>query len=797
MIRNYLTIAYRNLLKHRFYSLINIWGLAIGLSSCLLISLYVVEELSYDDFHEDAERIYRVRNKFTAGEKDFDMEDVAPALVNGIREMIPQAEKTIRLEHPNPYIFKKENEILNEVTTIRSDSNFFSFFGFELLAGDPASVLATLRSLVLSKEVADVYCGKPDAGNDDAHPALGKRLAYEGEDYTITGIAEEVPSNSHLQFDAVMSNLESQIIQDRKNFWLPAGFMTYMVLQENTEPESLKADFLSMEQRYVWPLMEERLGTPRAILEERQQELGHYLVPVTDIHLITDGYLKYVYILSAIGIFLVLIACINYMNLATARSAKRAREVGIRKALGTTKTSLIGQFMSESFLITLLAMILALGLTELMRIPFNRLSGKALSMNLLQEPLWFPAILGLTLIISVLAGIYPSFYLSLFKPAEVLKGKIVRSSRSKLRNGLVIFQFGISATLIICALLVYQQLLYMQGKDVGFEKENVVLIPNAFSLENPETFRQSLLQHSQVEAVSFSTTSPGDVFDAMTTLRKEGSEEKYQAKVLGADYAFEEVFDLQLLQGRWIKEKPGAEKEAVLNESAARQFKEGILGSTVETFHGEKMKIVGIVKDFNFEHLSHDIVPLIITDNTEGWSYYASVRIRPGDMQHTLEVIESSWKEHNREALFTYTFLDRKFNDLFKTEQRLSVFVAVFTGIIIFIASIGLLGLIAYMAEQRTKEIGVRKVMGASVSDIMLMLSGSFTRLIMLAFVLAVPLAYLLIEQWLSDFAYRIDVAAWPFALAGGILFILAWLTVSWQSVRAARANPVDSLRSE
>ena len=797
MLHNYLKIAYRNLLKHCFYSIINILGLAIGLSATLLISLYVVEELSYDDFHEDAERMYRVRNKFTAGEQEFDMKDVAPALVHGIREMIPQAEKVIRMENTHPYIFKRGDEILNEVMTIRSDSNFFSFFGFELLAGDPASVLATPRSLVLSQKVADVYFGKPASGSYSEHPALGERLIYDGEDYTITGIAEEVPSNSHLQFDVVMSNLESKIIKDMQDFWLPAGFMTYMVLHENIASESLKGDFLAMEQRYVWPLMQERLGTSLATLEERQEELGHYLVPVRDIHLVTEGYLKYVYILSAIGIFLMLIACINYMNLATARSAKRAKEVGIRKALGTSRASLIRQFMSESLLMTLVAMIVALGLTELMRIPFNALSGKELSLNLLQEPLWLLVLLGLTLFISVLAGIYPAFYLSIFRPAEVLKGKVARSNTSKFRNGLVVFQFGISATLVICALLVYQQLQFMQGKDVGFEKENVVLIPNAFTLEDQEAFRQTLLQHSQIEAVSFSSTSPGDVFDAMTTMRPQGSEAKYQAKVLGADHAFEKVFDLQLLQGRWMTENTGTEKEAVLNESAARQFKREILGSSIETFHGEKMKIVGIVRDFNFEHLSQEIMPLIISENTGSWNYYASVRIRPGDMQHTLAFVEDSWKIYNREALFTYSFLDRKFNDLFRAEQRFSVFVAVFTGIVIFVACIGLLGLLAYTAEQRTKEIGIRKILGASASHIVLMLSGSFSRLILLAFLLSVPIAYLLIRQWLYDFAYRIEIAAWPFALAGGILFVLAWLTVSWQSVRAARANPVDSLRNE
>ena len=798
MLHNYLKIAYRNLLKHRFYSLINILGLAIGLSSCLLISLYVVDELSYDNFHEDADRMYRVRSRFVAGEREFDMEDVAPAFVQGVRKMVPQVEKAIRMEYPNPFIYKKGDEILDEQITIRSDPNFFSFFGFKLLAGDPETLLSIPHSIVLTQRVADAYFGRPAENNYAQHPALGGTLTSEGEAFTVTGIAENPPGNSHLKFDIVMSNLSTERVEELQDYWLPAGFLAYVILQEGISPESLKSDFLAMEKLYQWPPMQERLAVPLATLEAQQDYLGHYLIPIADIHLVSEGNMKYVYILSVIGIFMLLVACINYINLSTARSARRAKEVGIRKALGTTRKRLIRQFMSESILMTVLSMILALGLTEILRIPFSQLSGKDVSLNIIQEPWWILILLFLSLFIGIVAGLYPAFYLSVFKPAEVLKGKIIQSNKSRFRNGLVVFQFCISATLIICAILVYQQLLYMQSRDVGFNKENVLLIPNAYSLKNKEVFRQKLLQYSKVEEVSFSSTAPGDHFDAFTTYRTLGSEVKHQAKWLGTDASFFKVFDLQLIEGSNIKADTFGTKEVLLNESAARQLGvEQVTGSTIETFWGEQYSVAGIVKDFNFEHLRLDILPLIIIQNTDSWPYYVSVRMKAGDIQQTLTHIESVWWEHNQEAPFTYSFLDRKFNDLFKTEQRLSIIAATFTGLTIFIACIGLLGLIAYTAEQRTKEIGIRKVLGASVSSIVLMLSGSFSRLILAAFVLAIPLSYLLIQQWLNDFAYRIEVAAWPFALAGGILFVLAWLTVSWQSVRAARANPVKTLRNE
>ena len=795
MLKNYFTVALRNFRKQRFYALVNVLGLSLGLTCCLLIALYVADDLSYDRFHPEADQMYRVRHKFVAGEREFDMEDVAPALAQGIRENIPQVVQAIRTDFPNPYIYRKKTELLGEQTTIRSDPNFFQFFGFKLLAGDPATVLTNPQSIVLTQRVADTYYGEADAGQ---HPALGQVLTSEGEDFTVTGIAENPPSNSHLDFGVVMSNVAHERIERLDGFWLPAGFLTYVILQEGVSPESLKSDFLAMEKVYEWPAMNERLGVPMATLESQQDYLGHYLVPITDIHLVTEENMKYVYIFSVIGLFMMLIACINYTNLATARSAQRAKEVGLRKTLGTTRQRLIGQFLSESIFMTVLAMLIALGLTEIFRLPFGSLTNKTLTLSVLQEPAWLFFILLLTLLVSLLAGLYPAFYLSVFKPVEVLKWQVGRLNTEKFRRGLVIFQFGASTTLIICSLLVYQQLLFMQSNDVGFTKDNVLLLPNAHSLEYRQTFRKTLLQYPQVEAISFSTTAPGDHFDAFTTYRELGSETKHQAKRLGADADFLKAYELQLLEGRNLREEPGDRKEALLNEAAAQQMGiDQVVGSTIETFWGDELEVVGIVKNFNFEHLRSSITPLIIHHNRDDWTYYASVRINAENIPNTISLIESAWKNHNQEALFTYSFLDRKFNDLFKTEQRMSVAVATFTGLIIFVACIGLLGLITYIAEQRTKEIGIRKVLGASVKDIVLLLSSSFSRLIVYSFLLAVPLAYVLIQQWLGSFAYRISVEVWPFAFAGIMLFSLALLTVSYQSVKAALANPIDSLRDE
>ncbi|MEM6841475.1 MAG: ABC transporter permease [Bacteroidota bacterium] len=799
MIRNYLTIAYRNLRKQKFYALINIFGLSLGLACCLLIALYVVDDLSYDRFYPEADQMYRVRHKFVVSGQESDMADVAPALAQGIRENITRVEKAIRTEFPVPYIYRKGTELLGEQTTIRSDPNFFQFFGYELLVGDPATVLKNPQSIVLTQSVADAYFGKVDNNDVSQHPALGQALTSEGKDYTVTGIAQDPPTNSHLDFGIVMTLIGTERAKNGEGFWLPAGYLTYVILQEGTDPKSLKADFIAMEKAFEWPQMTDRLGVPLSTLEAQQDYLGHYLVPVTDIHLITEGNLKYVYIFSAIGLFMLLIACINYTNLATARSAQRAKEVGIRKALGTTRQRLIGQFLSESTLMTSLAMLIALGFTEILRIPFSRLTEKTLTLAVLQQPVWLLFILLLTFVVSLLAGLYPAFYLSVFKPSEVLKGQLGKIRSDKLRRGLVMFQFGVSATLIICSLLVYQQLIFMQSKDVGFNKENVLLLPNTHTLENREVFRETLLQNSQIEAVSFSYSAPGDVFDAFTTYQELGSENKYQAKRLAADAGFMKAYKLQLLEGRNLKKEPGEMKEALLNKSAADQLGiEQVVGSVIETFWGGKFEVVGVVKDFNFEHLQTSIMPLVIHHNRENeFNYYTSVRIKGRDIQRTIGLIESAWQQHNPDALFTYSFLDRKFNDLFKTEQRMSVTVAVLTGLIIFVACIGLFGLITYVAEQRTKEIGIRKVLGASVKDVVLLLSGSFTRLVLWSFLLAIPLAYVLIQQWLGSFAYRINVEVWPFAIAGIILFFLSIATVSYQSIRAAQANPVDSLRNE
>ncbi|MEM8967262.1 MAG: FtsX-like permease family protein, partial [Bacteroidota bacterium] len=746
-----------------------------------------------------ADQMYRVRHKFVVSGQESDMADVAPALAQGIRDNISRIEKVIRTEYPNPYIYRKRTELLGEQTTIRSDPNFFQFFGYKLLVGDPATVLENPRSIVLTKSVADAHFGKVENTDIEQHPALGQTLTSEGEDFTVTGIAEDPPMNSHLDFGIIMSNVASERVKNGEGFWLPAGYLTYVILQEGVAPESLKADFLAMEKAYEWPQMIERLGVPLATLEAQQDYLGHYLVPITDIHLVTEGNMKYVYIFSVIGLFMLLIACINYTNLATARSTQRAKEVGIRKALGTSRKRLIGQFLSESVLMTLLAMLLALGFTEIFRIPFSRLTEKTLTLSVLQEPLWLIFILLLALLVSLLAGLYPAFYLSLFKPSEVLKGQLGTIKSGSFRKGLVVFQFCVSATLIVCSILVYQQLLFMHAKDVGFTKENVLLLPNTHTLENREVFRETLLQNSQIEAVSFSYSAPGDFFDAFTTYQELGSENKYQAKRLATDAGFMKAYELQLLEGRNLKEEPGEMKEALLNKSAADQLGlEQVVGSVVETFWGGKFEIVGIVKDFNFEHLRSSIMPLIIHHNREEeFNYYTSVRIKGGDLSGTISFVESVWRKHNQEALFSYSFLDRKFNDLFKTEQRMSVAVVTFTGLIIFIACIGLFGLITYVAEQRTKEIGIRKILGASVKDVVLLLSGSFTRLVFWSFLLAVPLAYALIQQWLGTFAYRISIEVWPFAIAGIILFFLAITTVSYQSIRAARANPVDSLRNE
>ena len=803
MIKNYLKITFRNLANHKFYTALNIIGLSIGIASCLLILLYVYNELSYDTFHTKAERIYRVGLNGKIAEQEIFTTSTCPPMAFTLVQEFPEVENATRLyTYWGQQIIRYGETAIVEEKIYFADSTFFDIFSYKLLEGDPATALTEPNTLVLPEDIAQKYFGD--------EPALGKTLLVgtEKTPHKVTGILEKLPSNTHLHFNMLRSMITYE--NSRSEYWLNNNMFTYLLLHEGASPETLETKFPTLVEKYVGPEVQQFLGVSLESFSQQGNKYGFFLQPMLDIHLHSNlndelepnGDITYVYIFAAIAFFIILLACINFMNLATARSANRAKEVGIRKTLGSLRTSLIRQFLTESVLLSLMATVLALVAAWLLLSPFNNVAGKEISSELFTKPWFLLSLLGLMLMVGVLAGSYPAFYLSSFRPVEVLKGKLKAGMKSSgIRNVLVVFQFFISITLIICTLLVYEQLEYTRTKNLGFDKENVVVIQGTWHLSEGEqnTFKQELISHAQVVNASISTNVPPGVNNT-TVYRKKGTEEDILISTYHVDHDNLPTMQMELMQGRnFSLDFPTDTAAVILNEAAVREFGfDNPLNETILYFGNgtqQEFKVVGVIKDFNYETLRNKIRPLALFLTKQGGNL--SVRIAPGNVAATLSLLEKSWEKYAPGEPFQYRFLDESYDALFRAEQRLGKVFSIFTGLAIIVACLGLLGLAAFMAEQRTKEIGIRKVMGASVTSVMLLLSKDFTKLVIIAFVLAMPVAYFVMDQWLEGFAFRIAISPGIFILAGLAALLIAWVTVSWQSIKAASANPVNSLRSE
>ncbi len=803
MLRNYLLVAFRNIKKQKFYAILNILGLGIGIASCLFIILYMADELRYDRFHTKADRIYRVGLVGKIAGQEVQTTNTCPPMAFTFIEEFPEVVNATRLYiYDDEEVVRYEELAINEEKIYYTDSTFFEVFDFKLLEGDPFTLLDEPNTVVLTESMVKKYFGQESA--------LGKTLLM-GTDRTpnkVTGIMEDPPSHSHFHFHMLrsMASLE----YSRSPVWLDNSFMTYLVLNKEASPAALEAKFPEVVKKYVGPDIQQMLGISVEEMFAQGGNYGYFLQPLTKIHLHShlsneiepNGDILYVYIFAAIAFFIIIIACINFMNLSTARSGNRAKEVGIRKTLGTLRNRLVGQFLTESVLYSLVAALLAVCIVILLMPSFNQLAGKAFSVESLIQPWLIGSLLGLMLLVGMVAGSYPAFYLSSFKPAEVLKGKLKAGMRSgSLRSVLVVFQFTISIGLIICTLLVFQQLKYTQQKNMGFDKENLVVITGLYRLKEgqQEAFRQSLLGHAGVLNASISNSVPPGVNNT-TIFRAKGTEEDHIMGTYHVDYDYLPTMQIELAKGRnFSKDFPTDTVALLLNEAAVREFGyEDPLNQEILYFNHDKpvvYKVIGVMKDFNFESLRQQVRPLALMLTRSGSNM--SVRVSPGDLSQTIQELETIWNRFASDEPFEYSFLDEDFDALFRSEQRLGNVFSVFTSLAILVACLGLLGLAAFTAEQRTKEIGIRKVMGASVVNVMVLLSKDFTMLVLVAFVIAVPVAYFIMRHWLQGFAYRIDMNMAPFVLAGVLALILAWLTVSWQSFKAARVNPVKSLRNE
>ena len=825
MKRNYLKIAWRNLVRNRVSSMINIGGLAIGLACVIFISLYIKDELSYDRFFKNADRIFRVNthelmsnDEFTAGHTP---PPVGAALVNNI----PEIESYTRIYKPGDQIIhfvrNGQKSSLTEKSLLSVDSNFLEVLSYPLSEGNRATCLNGPNSVVLTERAAKKYFGNTSP--------IGKNLVFDmySAPFTVTAVLKDLPSQSSLQFDVLQSNLGMPPVKRFNWSWVWLQMGTYVKLRDNIPTDdatikSIEAKFPSMI-RVQAATAFKRIGQPFDAFIKKGGKYDLELQPLTDVHLysanigsrfIVQSDIKYVYIFSAIGLFIILLACVNFMNLATAQSAKRAKEVGIRKVLGSARKELIGQFMAEALVYTFIAAVIAVIVVLLCLPAFNQLAAKSIKLSAFFNIYSLAGLLGLVLLTTLFAGSYPAFFLTSFKPAVILHGGgDFKNSGGGFftRNALVVFQFTISTVLIICTMIVYKQLLYNQSKDLGFNKENVLMISDADRLgKDEESFRQELLRLPGVAGASISTSMPTknlftDYYEPESTGENVSTADKnISLSSFIVDDAFVPTMKLTIASGRNFSKAFTDSASVILNETAATQMGwKNPIGKTL-TYPGgnnTKFKVIGVVKDFNAESLHDPMSPFALFYTTSktydiGTSYVA-VRIKPGDYNKAISSIQNKWKSFMPDNPFEYSFLDQEFDALYSTDQTVGKVFSVFTFLSLTVACLGLLGLAMFTAERRTKEIGIRKVLGASVQNVVAMLSADFLKLVIIASVIAFPLAWYAMNLWLQSFAYPTAINWWIFALAAAATTIIALLTVSFQSIKAAMSNPVNSLKTE
>lgn len=801
MFSNHLKIALRNISRRKLYTFINVFGLAIGLAICLLILLFVRDELSYDRYHAEADRIYRVLSEW----KRPDGEAVRTPyseyrLATALETDFPELESIVRFG-PNrgSSLVEFEDQAYQEDRIFFVDPEVFDVFDFKLLAGDPAKVLTEPFTVLLSKSIAKKYFGEADP--------VGRTLRINGEaDVTVSGIFEDIPRNSHFTADIFVAMETGKQVYNQMvlNNWGELSQYTYLLLPEHIDPARIEARFPDF--------LEKNAG------EGASKGRALFLQPLTAIHLHSNYYgeieangdIRYLYIASAIALFIILIACINYMNLSTARSVKRAMEIGVRKTLGAPRAALVRQFLTESVLLALIAFLLAVGLAWLALPGFNAFTEKSLSINPFQNGVIFPAFLLLTLLVGLLAGSYPALYLSSFRAVQVFQENVRKDSTSgMLRRGLVVFQFSISIVLIIGTIIVFNQWDYLRGKDLGYNRDNLVLAPIP-GTSNYQTLKEQLERHPNVLSVTASNKQlTGDLSSNLSFEAEQfqpDPENPQSIKVVTVDHDFMKTLGVDFAAGRDFSRQRGSDatEAFILNEAAVRMigWKEPV-GKWFQTsefspdgWQERRGKVIGVVRDFNMESLYNQISPVVYFVS-EGWLNWMTIRISGRDVSQTINQIKEDWTAYGSEELFDYTFMDDRVAELYRNEERFFRMFTVFTILAILIACLGIFGLSTFTAEQRTKEIGVRKVFGASMASIVVLLLREFTWLVLIGFAAAGPVAFLLMRRWLQDFTYRIDIGIWPFLLAGLIAIVLAWLTAGIMSARAAMANPVKALRYE
>jgi putative ABC transport system permease protein len=810
MIRNYFLVAWRNLLKQKAYSLIKVGGFALSIAACLLIALYIKNELSYDKYWPNANRIYRMVGEFTVNGKTSRDADWPAPLAKSLKEDFPEVEKAGRLM-PYPSFYGGGSNQIRRVDQQQNtyeegftyaDQDMLDILHVPMVYGERSKALAEPNTIVLTKQMAEKYFPNQNP--------VGKVMILNNDTktlYKVGGVIENFPKTSHLHYDFLLSLTNHELWSGEQNSWLASNYPTYVLLKQGVDPIQFQKKLGLILSKYYLPALK-TLGSVEVEAVAKNAKL--LVQPITDVHLyssniddkVEKGDIRFVWLFGVIACFILIIACINFINLSTAKSANRAKEVGLRKVVGSHRINLVLQFLVESILFSILSFVIGILLAAVLLPLFNMLSAKSLSMPW-NEWWLLPLVIFASLILGLFAGVYPSFYLSSFKPIHVLKGQLSRGSRtSVLRNGLVVFQFAISIILIISTLVIYNQTKYILNKKSGFDKDQVLLIQGTNTLDGKaEVFKKEIQKLSQVKNVSISDYLPvTGTYRDFNPFWKEGrtkNDPSVATQKWRIDRDYLKTMGIKLIAGRdFFNDTNSDSASAIINKAMVDKL--GLanpIGQRI-TNSWETFTVIGVVEDFNFESMKQEIGSLcMVLGNNQ--ASIISVKMNGADAKNAIASISSVWKDFAPNQPFRYTFLDESFAKMYADVQRTGSIFTAFAVFAIIIACLGLFALSAFMAEQRTKEIGIRKVLGASVNSITTLLSKDFVKLIVIAILIASPIAWWAMNKWLQDFAYRIKIDWTFFVMAGVLALLIAILTVSFQAIKAAVANPAKSLRSE
>jgi putative ABC transport system permease protein len=792
MLRNYVKIALRNIIRHKSYSFINIAGLAIGMACCFLIILWVQDELSFDQFHEKKNELYRVVGDLQIGDQISHSARTPNPLGPALVKEYPEIVNFTRFQgFDHWHVQAGEKNFLNDLLAV-ADPSFFEIFTFPFLKGNPKTALLGPLSIVITEDMANKYFGDEES--------IGKVIKIHNKEFHVTGLIKNIPPNSHIQFDAMFPIINMEDFwHDNFDNWERVMYYTYIQLQKNTSGEDVSKKISGVVKKYN-PKLNSKI----------------YLQPLKDIHLRSnyqmdlDNYQKssitYVYIFSLIALWILMIACINFVNLATAQSSKRAKEVGMRKVIGADKTDIIKQFLGESILLSFIALIFALALVELFLPAFNTLSGKDIKLDFSNNIFIILGVIGLALITGILSGSYPSLFLSSFKPVDILRGisKIGKNHGAYIRKILIIAQFCFTIMLIIATTVIYSQLRYIRNRDLGFDKENLIYFPSHGAFHNPDNYeviKYELLQNPNVLNITMSYP-PALGSDATTDINWEGKNphEEIIMRIIDVDCDYLETFKMKMNQGRFFSKDYSTEaSNYIINQAAAVAMgDESPVGKRL-WIRSNEGTIIGVIKNFHHRSLHNEIAPVILKIREE--EAPICVRINSENIPETISFLKSKWNKYVGSYIsgypFPYRFLDETIANFYKSEQKIGTVVKYFTCLAIFVSCLGLFGLASFMSQQRTKEIGIRKILGATISDILLLLTKEFAKWVLIANIIAWPIAYFVMNRLLQVYAYRINIGIWIFIAAAISALFITLITVSYHAIRAAFSNPIEALRYE